>query len=90
MYDWRDNIARTEDESIQYVCGNTALLKLTSVCPTNVNALQVLLNPLPTLYLHHANTSLRLIRDTLSLDKEEDNSNADIAEKRFIHFVRLA
>ena len=83
LYDWRDNIARTEDESIQYVCGNTALLKLASVCPTNVNALQALLNPLPTLVLHHANTILRLIRDTLALEKEEDNSNVDVAEERF-------
>merc|ERR1712238_38247 len=83
LYDWRDNIARTEDESIQYVCGNTALLKLASVCPTNVNALQALLNPLPTLVLHHANTILRLIRDTLALEKDEDNSNVDVAEERF-------
>ena len=83
MYDRRDNITRTEDENIQYVCGNTALLKLASVCPTNVNALQALLNPLPTLVLHHANTILRLIRDTLALEKEEDNSNVDVAEERF-------
>ena len=54
LYDWRDQTARTDDESLQYVCPNKALLRLALSSPTTVTALQSLLNPIPPLVLRRS------------------------------------
>ncbi|KAL3764366.1 hypothetical protein ACHAWU_006004 [Discostella pseudostelligera] len=62
LYDWRDKTARQEDESITYVCGNTALLRIASNRPVTVAALQGLVNPLPPLVMRRSQEILEAIK----------------------------
>lgn len=61
LYDWRDQIARQYDESLIYVCENNKLLRLALACPTNLTALQGLLQPVPPLILRHAKQLLGIV-----------------------------
>jgi len=78
LYDWRDNIAREEDESLQYVCGNTGLVRIATTCPQTVGALQACVNPLPPLVLKYANEILRIMR----VNNFEDKTKFSAAEKK--------
>lgn len=60
LYDWRDAVARDEDESLHYVCNNTGLLRIASICPTTISALQSCMNPLPSLILKYATEILKI------------------------------
>lgn len=62
LWDWRDQTARTWDESPSYVCSNAVLLRISLSCPTTVTALQSLLNPVPPLVLHYATAVTQLVR----------------------------
>eukprot|EP00934_Nitzschia_sp_Nitz4_P004759 Nitzschia sp. Nitz4//scaffold404_size10607//4274//7243//NITZ4_009068-RA/size10607-processed-gene-0.3-mRNA-1//-1//CDS//3329551102//4749//frame0 len=62
LWDWRDTVARTEDESLLYVCPNPALTRLALACPTNLKALQGLLQPMPPLVLRYAKQVLGLVQ----------------------------
>ncbi|KAL3821654.1 hypothetical protein ACHAXA_006074 [Cyclostephanos tholiformis] len=62
LYDWRDVTARLEDESVQYVCPNAALLRIASNRPATVEALQRLVNPLPPLVMRRSQEILDVIR----------------------------
>ncbi|KAL7444519.1 hypothetical protein ACHAXH_008378 [Discostella pseudostelligera] len=66
LYDWRDKTARQEDESITYVCGNTALLRIASNRPVTVAALQGLVNPLPPLVMRRSQEILEAIKASSS------------------------
>lgn len=64
LYDWRDLTARQEDESVQYVCSNAALLRIASNRPATVSALQRLVNPLPPLVMRRSQEILDVIKKT--------------------------
>eukprot|EP01082_Thalassiosira_pseudonana_P005010 g4578.t1 g4578 contig15:1326820-1329624(+) len=64
LYDWRDTTARQEDESVQYVCPNSALLRIASNRPVTVSALQRLVNPLPPLVMRRSQEILDVIKAT--------------------------
>ena len=64
LYDWRDKTARQEDESVQYVCPNSALLRIASNRPVTVSALQRLVNPLPPLVMRRSQEILDVIKAT--------------------------
>jgi exosome complex exonuclease RRP6 len=66
LYDWRDTTAREEDESTQYVCSNTGLLRIATTVPQNVTALQRCVNPLPPLVLRQGSVILRLVKKCLA------------------------
>ena len=70
LYDWRDAIAREEDESLQYVCPNAGLLRISTSCPLSIASLQSCMNPLPPLILKYGDTILRLVKGCL------DNTSA--------------
>jgi exosome complex exonuclease RRP6 len=61
LFDWRDKTARQEDESVQYVCPNAALLRIASNRPTSVSALQRLVNPPPPLVLRRSQEILEIL-----------------------------
>ena len=61
LYDWRDKTARQEDESVQYVCPNAALLRIASNRPATVSALQRLVNPPPPLVLRRSQEILEIL-----------------------------
>ncbi|KAL3796884.1 hypothetical protein HJC23_008837 [Cyclotella cryptica] len=61
LYDWRDKTARQEDESVQYVCPNPALLRIASNRPVTVAALQRLVNPPPPLVLRKSQEILEIL-----------------------------
>ena len=77
LYDWRDKVAREEDESCQAVCSNTGLIRIATSCPQNVTALQGLLNPLPELVLKYSNQILRIVRQVLADDVKVVNPTVD-------------
>jgi len=62
LFDWRDNTAREEDESVQHVCGNRGLVRIASTCPQTILSLKSCMNPLPPLIFKYANDILRLVR----------------------------
>ncbi|KAL3795819.1 hypothetical protein ACHAW5_004769 [Stephanodiscus triporus] len=66
LYDWRDRTARREDESVQYVCPNAALLRIASNRPATVAALQRLVNPLPPLVMRRSQEILDAIKASTS------------------------
>lgn len=72
LYDWRDSIAREEDESIQYVCGNSGLVRIASNCPLTVHALRNCVNPLPPLIEKYTDDIIRMAR--LSVGKNVESS----------------
>lgn len=66
LYDWRDKTARQEDESVQYVCPNAALLRIASNRPATVSALQRLVNPPPPLVLRRSHEILDILNEIRS------------------------
>jgi len=62
LWDWRDQTARSCDESPVFVCSNAILLRVSLALPTTVTALQALLNPIPPLLLHYATSVTQIVR----------------------------
>mmetsp|Transcript_3835 Transcript_3835/g.7345 ORF Transcript_3835/g.7345 Transcript_3835/m.7345 type:complete len:1001 (-) Transcript_3835:217-3219(-) len=65
LFDWRDNVAREEDESVQYVCGNSGLVRIATMCPQTLHELRSCVNPLPPLIQKYADDISRLVRITI-------------------------
>jgi exosome complex exonuclease RRP6 len=79
LYDWRDKSARQEDESVQYVCPNAALLRVASNRPVTVAALQRLVNPLPPLVMRKSQEILDVIKNASA--SSDATSMVDSKEK---------
>mmetsp|Transcript_23283 Transcript_23283/g.28607 ORF Transcript_23283/g.28607 Transcript_23283/m.28607 type:complete len:1046 (+) Transcript_23283:200-3337(+) len=62
LYDWRDFIARDEDESLEYVCGKTGMIRIATTCPESVSSLHECVNPMPPLVLKYSDQILRLVQ----------------------------
>ena len=62
LWDWRDQTARSCDDSPAYVCSNAVLLRISLSCPTTVTGLQTLLNPIPPLVLQFATAVTQIVR----------------------------
>lgn len=75
IYEWRDATARAEDESLQYVCPNSGLVRIATVSPDSVTSLQACMNPLPPLVLQYSNEILRIIQNCLHNKSFELSSN---------------
>eukprot|EP00750_Incisomonas_marina_P028406 INCI6706.1.p1 GENE.INCI6706.1~~INCI6706.1.p1 ORF type:complete len:1042 (-),score=174.53 INCI6706.1:1639-4764(-) len=63
LYQWRDSIARQEDESTGYVLPTDSMLQLATKAPTNMGGLVEALNILRPLVRLHAKEILLLIAD---------------------------
>jgi exosome complex exonuclease RRP6 len=73
LWDWRDHIARQYDESVQYVCTNQALLRLSLASTSSVAQLQALFHPLPPLLLQHSQDIVRIIQKaSVQADEETE------------------
>ena len=79
LYDWRDKTARQEDESVQYVCPNAALLRITSNRPVTVSALQRLINPLPPLVMRRSQEILDAIKTSAVVSTTSSLAAAAVA-----------
>ena len=66
LYDWRDRVARDEDESTGYVLPNRMLAKLSSLMPSSASGLSQCLNPVPELVRRHATDVLHIISQASS------------------------
>lgn len=73
LFDWRDKVAREEDESVQYVCGNSGLIRIATICPQTDHELRSCVNPLPPLIQKYADDILRLIRETVGEKNQSPN-----------------
>ena len=49
LYSWRDNLARTEDESTGYVLPNHMLFQISEILPREAQGVLACCNPIPTL-----------------------------------------
>lgn len=65
LWNWRDATARDLDESVGYVCPNSAIARIASVLPSSTAALQRLINPLPLPVLHSSQEILDIINESL-------------------------
>eukprot|EP00536_Pseudo-nitzschia_multiseries_P001241 jgi/Psemu1/180581/e_gw1.15.46.1 len=65
LWDWRDEMARENDESSAYVCTNTQLMRVAMACPVNLSTLQGLLQPMPPLLLRSSKDVLAIIQNSL-------------------------
>jgi ribonuclease D len=68
LCDWRDRVARDEDESLHYVCSNSGLLRIASTSPSSISVLQTCVNPLPPLVLKFATEVLGIIKKSQGRD----------------------
>jgi ribonuclease D len=95
LWDWRDQTARTVDESLPYVCTNANLLRIAlscrrnsggnssseSSCSMTVTQLQGLFNPIPPLILRHSQDIVELIKQAVQeSDKQQQQQLEDAAE----------
>ena len=55
MFNWRDKVARTEDESIAYVLPNHMLLKICTELPREMQGILACCNPVPPLVKQNLN-----------------------------------
>jgi len=61
LYDWRDKIARLEDESTGYVLPNKMLLSLSRAMPQSINDMSSCIHPIPEIVRKYATDVLDLI-----------------------------
>eukprot|EP01087_Luapelamoeba_hula_P008734 TRINITY_DN2205_c0_g1_i2.p1 TRINITY_DN2205_c0_g1~~TRINITY_DN2205_c0_g1_i2.p1 ORF type:complete len:865 (+),score=96.17 TRINITY_DN2205_c0_g1_i2:129-2723(+) len=61
LYQWRDTIAREEDESIRYVLPNHMLMRIAEVAPIEPASLLACCNPVPPLVRLHADSLVIII-----------------------------
>jgi len=66
LFDWRDAVARAEDESTGYIMPNRLLSRLAEVRPESVDALVRACNPLPALLRSNAGEVVRLVNAAVS------------------------
>eukprot|EP01138_Halocafeteria_seosinensis_P002707 gb/GECG01002768.1/.p1 GENE.gb/GECG01002768.1/~~gb/GECG01002768.1/.p1 ORF type:complete len:965 (+),score=179.31 gb/GECG01002768.1/:1-2895(+) len=62
LFEWRDRMAREEDESVQYTLSRRALVRLSREMPTSMRELSKCCNPLPPLVRKHSSELLITIR----------------------------
>eukprot|EP00946_MAST-07B_sp_MAST-7B-sp1_P003722 g3722.t1 len=75
LYDWRDRVAREEDESTGYVLPNRMLAKLSTLMPSSASGLSQCLNPVPELVRRHTTDILHIISEaSLSTAPEKQGS----------------
>ena len=55
MFNWRDKVARTEDESLAYVLPPHMLLKICSELPREMQGILACCNPVPPLVKQNLN-----------------------------------
>jgi exosome complex exonuclease RRP6 len=65
LWDWRDQTARRFDESQAYVCTDTQVMRLALACPSNMSALQSLMQPMPPVLIRNSEEILTLIQACL-------------------------
>lgn len=77
LWDWRDAVARLEDDSVNFVCDKATLrrIALSAGSCTSLQGLQAISNPLPPLVLKFAQDILRIV-------KEETVSSAGVVDGR--------
>ena len=53
MYQWRDRLARLEDESVMFVLPNHMMMKISSELPREMQGILACCNPVPPLVRQH-------------------------------------
>ena len=77
LYEWRDRIARVEDESIPYVLPNRVLYRITLAMPSTVDLLTQTCNPLPPIVRSRMDELVRIInaaRDCIPINTDSTNT----------------
>ncbi|VEU45163.1 unnamed protein product [Pseudo-nitzschia multistriata] len=71
LWDWRDQLARENDESNTFICTNTQLMRVAMACPVNLSTLQGLLQPMPPLLLRNSKEVLGIIQNCLNSHQQQ-------------------
>lgn len=80
VYEWRDKVARREDESTQYVLPDRMLIRIAQDQPCNASELERSCNPLPPVVQTRVTELLALVRsskDSSSIDIDNNNNNSN-------------
>lgn len=67
LYKWRDEVARKEDESYQYVLPNHMLLQISEVLPREMQGILACCNPIPPLVRQNLNELHQIILEARQL-----------------------
>jgi exosome complex exonuclease RRP6 len=65
LFDWRDFTARELDESLQYVCPDTILVRLSDGCPITMTELQAIVGPQYPIILSNANHIIATVKSVI-------------------------
>eukprot|EP01125_Pyxidicula_operculata_P011507 TRINITY_DN3769_c0_g1_i1.p1 TRINITY_DN3769_c0_g1~~TRINITY_DN3769_c0_g1_i1.p1 ORF type:complete len:857 (+),score=204.72 TRINITY_DN3769_c0_g1_i1:2168-4738(+) len=68
LYEWRDQVARMEDESVRWVLPNHMMLQVALHTPTDVASLLECCQPIPPLVQMHANDLVIFIQSLVTED----------------------
>uniref|UniRef100_A0A7S3UZH7 HRDC domain-containing protein n=1 Tax=Aplanochytrium stocchinoi TaxID=215587 RepID=A0A7S3UZH7_9STRA len=66
LYEWRDAVARTKDESVQYILPQRMLVRIVNELPRNVSGLERCCNPLPIAVREHTDQVLEAIKNGIN------------------------
>jgi hypothetical protein len=71
LYDWRDGLARHEDESPRYVLPNHMMFQIARLTPADADGVLACCNPIPPLVRLHANDLAALIQAALTAPDDD-------------------
>lgn len=85
LYKWRDEVARKEDESYQYVLPNHMLLQISEVLPREMQGILACCNPIPPLVRQNLNELHQIIYEARQLSSNENplGGNENV-ERKFV------
>lgn len=90
LYKWRDEVARKEDESYQYVLPNHMLLQISEVLPREMQGILACCNPIPPLVRQNLNELHQIIYEARQLSSNENplvGGNENV-ERKFVESSR--
>uniref|UniRef100_A0A0N5CE66 HRDC domain-containing protein n=1 Tax=Strongyloides papillosus TaxID=174720 RepID=A0A0N5CE66_STREA len=84
LYRWRDEIARVEDESLEYILAEDALYSIVECHPIDVQSLLCTCVPTPPYLLKHANEISSMLYKMREYSVDECEKYLEEEEKNFI------
>nr|CAB3244000.1 exosome component 10-like [Phallusia mammillata] len=76
IYNWRDSMARQEDESTGYVLPNHMLLQIAEILPREAQGVLACCNPIPPLLRQHVSVVHRLVMDARTKPNAKPGTSA--------------
>lgn len=75
IYSWRDHLARSEDESTNYILPNHMMLKIAEVLPKEQQGILACCNPIPVMVKKHLNELHLIVLRARELPLQQSTNN---------------